>query len=90
MENKKTIFEKIIDAISWIEIFASPSIIGIVIGYACEYYLDNSFLFGFFSVGGIILGIKFANKIAKTRGTTEFISRISASPDIDEAIKDKK
>ena len=32
----------------------------------------------------------FANKIAKTKGTTEFISRISASPDIDEAIKDKK
>ena len=50
----------------------------------------NSFLFGFFSVGGIILGIKFANKIAKTKGTTEFISRINASPDIDEAIKDKK
>lgn len=89
MENKKIILEKTIDAISWIQIFASPSIIGIVIGYACEYYLDNSFLFGFFSVGGIILGIKFANKIAKTKGTTEFISRINASPDIDEAIKDK-
>lgn len=48
MENKKTILEKTIDAISWIQIFASPSIIGIVIGYAFEYYLDNSFLFGFF------------------------------------------
>ena len=83
MENKKTILEKTIDAISWIQIFASPSIIGIVIGYAFEYYLDNSFLFGFFSVGGIVLGIKFANKIAKTKGTTEFISRINASTDID-------
>lgn len=90
MENKKTFFEKVIDAISWIQIVASPAIIGIVIGYACEYYLNSSFLFGFFSVGGIVLGIKFANKIAKTKGTTEFISRISASPDIDEAIKDKK
>ena len=50
MENKKTILEKTIDAISWIQIFASPSIIGIVIGYACEYYLDNSFLYVFFSV----------------------------------------
>ena len=47
MENKKTILEKTIDAISWIQIFASPSIIGIVIGYACEYYLDNSFLYVF-------------------------------------------
>ena len=90
MENKKTILEKTIDAISWIQIFASPSIIGIVIGYAFEYYLDNSFLYVFFSVEGIILGIKFANEIAKTKGTTEFISRINASPDIDEAIKDKK
>ncbi|GGP01682.1 hypothetical protein GCM10010992_03040 [Cloacibacterium rupense] len=90
MENKKTIFEKLIDAIYWIEIVASPTIIGLAIGYACKYYLESSFLFGFFTISGIILGIKFANKIAKTKGTTEFISRISASPDIDDAMKDKK
>ena len=62
MKNEKSFFETTIDAISWLKIVASTT----------------------------ILGIKFANEIAKTKGTTEFISRINASTDIDEAIKDKK
>ena len=90
MKNEKSFFETIIDAFSWLKIVASPTILGIGIGYACQYYLDSDFLFGFFSVAGIVLGIYWANKIAKKHGTTNYLSKVNASPDIDEAVKDKK
>ena len=62
MKNEKSFFETIIDAISWLKIVASPT----------------------------ILGIYWANKVSKKYGATNFISKVDASPDIDEYVKDKK
>jgi uncharacterized membrane protein YfcA len=90
MKNEKSFFETIIDAISWLKIVASPTILGIGIGFACQYYLNSNFLFGFFVIAGIVLGIYWANKVSKKYGATNFISKVNASPDIDEAVKDKK
>lgn len=88
MKNEKSFFETIIDAISWLKIVASPTILGI--GFACQYYLKSNFLFGFFVIAGIVLGIYWANKVSKKYGATNFISKVDASPDIDESVKDKK
>ena len=86
MKNEKSFFETIIDAISWLKIVASPTLLGIGIGYACQYYLNSNFLFGFL----IVLGIYWANRVSKKYGATNFISKVDASPDIDEYVKDKK
>lgn len=87
MEDKKSFFEIIIDAISWLKIVASPTIFGVVIGFIVYKTLEESnrgaLLFGFISAIGLILGIIWANKIAKKHGTTNYLSKVDASPDID-------
>ncbi|MFT3919810.1 hypothetical protein [Cloacibacterium sp.] len=93
METNKSFFERIIDVISWLKIVASPTLFGIAVGFFLKIYFKNDlgdFLFGFFIVFGIIFGIYLANRMSKKYGATNFISKVDASPDIDEFIKDKK
>lgn len=93
MKTNKSLFERIIDAISWLKIVASPTLFGIAVGFLLKIYFKNDlgdFLFGFFVIAGIVLGIYWANKVSKKYGATDFISKVDASPDIDEYVKDKK
>ncbi|MFT3796605.1 hypothetical protein [Flavobacterium sp.] len=84
------IFEKIVGVIGWLQIVASPLLFGVLIGSIVYFPNPNSTKM-YLAVGivilGLIIGILLANRIWKTKGTMAFLSRIDATPDIDEAFK---
>ena len=79
-------FEYITEIIGWLQIVASPLLIGLGIG-AIIYFPDPTLLrliIGIIiSIIGLIVGIVWANKIWKTKGTVWFMSQVSATPDLD-------
>lgn len=94
MENsKQNIFEKSINIISWFKIAASPLVMGVIIGFLFKLWLKENvfanYIFALFILGGALIGILWANKASKKYGSTNFISRANASPDIDDALKKK-
>lgn len=72
--------------IAWLQIVASPLIIGLIIG-GIIYYSNPSttrLIIGIIvSLAGLIVGIKWATKKWKGKGTLEFMSRTMATPELD-------
>lgn len=87
------VFENITEAIGWLQIFASSILICSGIG-ALIYFQNPNFtnlLFAIcITIVGIVVGILFSNKIWKTKGTVWFMSRVSASPELDNQCENKK
>lgn len=87
------LLKSITQAIGWLQIAASPMLIGIFIG-ALVYYSNpsNTNLIIGISVAilGIIFGIFWATKISKTKGSIEFMSKIIATPELDKKENEKK
>lgn len=84
------IFEIITEVVGWIQIVLSPTLIGIGFGFGIYYYCPNriGIIFGILiAVIGFIIGIIWATKKFKTTGTIHFLSRISATPELDELEK---
>ena len=84
------IFEIITEIVGWIQIVLSPTLIGIAFGFVI--YLNFPNLTGtiigiLIAVIGLIFGIVLATKKFKTTGTIDFLSRISATPELDNAEK---
>ncbi|MGF1565024.1 MAG: hypothetical protein ACFCUH_06630 [Flavobacteriales bacterium] len=81
------IFEYIIEAIGWLQIVASPLLIGLGIGAFIYFPNPTSTRLAIgISVAtiGLIIGILLATKIWKTKeGTIWFLSRIMATPELD-------
>lgn len=93
METKKSNFEKGIDFISALRIIASSTLLGLIIGFVIYKISDESnrgaLIAGFITGAGLVIGIIWALNVSKKLGTTDFLSKVDASPDIDEAVKDK-
>lgn len=84
-------FEKTIEFISMVQVALFPIVVFLVIGSICYCYLDapaNLIVAILSIIVGLILGVWYAIYIHKKRGATEFLSRISATPELDE--KEKK
>lgn len=82
----------LIEVFNWIRIVLSPTLIGCIIGvliYSSNEHTTGLIIGGTFCLAGFVVGIIWATKIWKRKGTTQFMSRIYASPDIDEATKPK-
>lgn len=92
MKEKRSLFEFFIEVVGWLQIVASPLLIGVVIGFVV--YLANPNDLGI-TIGisiaslGLIIGIIWATRVWKRKGTIEFISRVSATPDLDELKRDE-
>ena len=80
------VFENITETIAWLQIVASSTLICCIVGALIYFPNPNLtrliialtiFMFGL--VGGIV----YANRIWKTKGTVWFISRVIASPELD-------
>lgn len=81
----KTI-ELITESIGWVKIALSPTIIGAVVGAIVYFSKQNTttLVLGIIiSVLGLIIGIVWANKHWKRKGTVAFISRINATPELE-------
>lgn len=74
------------EIIGWVQIAASPTLIGLFLG-ALIYFSNPStttFILGVLVVVvGIAIGIFWATRIWKTKGTVWFMSRIMATPELD-------
>jgi drug/metabolite transporter (DMT)-like permease len=80
------VFEYIMEIIGWLQIVASPLLIGL--GIAAFIYFPNPsetrlIIAIIVAVLGLVIGIVWANRIWKTKGTMWFVSQISATPDLD-------
>jgi len=87
------ILEWITSFFAWLQIVASPLFFGLVIGFIVYGIYPNTI--GLISgiaiaAAGLVTGIIFATKIWKKKGTVNFISRVAASPELDELDKEKK
>ena len=80
------VFEKITEIIGWLQIVASPTLIFGGIGAFIYFRNPNTtnliiaICIGLF---GLVCGIVLANKMWKGKGTVWFMSRISATPELD-------
>jgi hypothetical protein len=80
------VFEFIIEVIGWIRIAISPTLIGVIFGLLIYNYFPNLYGLiagGFIIIVGLIIGIAWATNKFKTTGTMHFLSRVDASPDLD-------
>lgn len=84
------------ELIGWFQIVLSPLLIGLLVG-AIIYFNKQDTIGLIIGIGitalGLIVGIIFATRVWKKKGTVNFMSRISASPELDnleENNKDKK
>jgi F0F1-type ATP synthase assembly protein I len=80
------IFEKITELIGWLQIAISPTLLGFGIGCIVYYNFQNStgLILGIvISIIGLICGIVLATNKFKTTGTVQFLSRVSAAPELD-------
>ncbi len=76
----------ITEIIGWIQIVLSPTLLGIGFGYGIYYYFGS--IYGIVSgilvaVIGFIIGLVWATKKFKTTGTINLLSRVSATPELD-------
>lgn len=80
------VFEFITEVIGWLQIVISPLLIGLGIG-AIIYFPNPSntrLIIGIIVAGfGLVVGIYWATKKWKGEGTIFFLSRISATPELD-------
>lgn len=75
----------LIEVLNWIRIAISPTLIGALIGGIIYLKMgEDGFALGISitTIGGII-GLLWATRIWRKQGTTNFISRIDASPELD-------
>lgn len=80
-------FEKTTEIIGWILIFFSIFLLSAVISALVYFPFQNlwtSLLGCLILAIGVFSGIKLANKKFKEEGTIQFLSRVSASPELDE------
>lgn len=91
-ENKMSFFDYVFEIIGWLQIVVSPLLLGSIIGLVI--YLSNPgtlrLILGIsVAILGLITGIIIATKAWKKKGTMHFVSRIMASPELDN-LEDKK
>jgi len=87
-------FEETTEIIGWIQIFLSPFIVGFILAALIYIAFDSVFsliISALIFITGTVAGIKIANNIYKSKnGTVHFVSRVSASPELDKEDKDIK
>jgi hypothetical protein len=92
-ENKMSFFDYATEVVGWLQIVASPLLAGLVIAVMI-YFSNPSTLRLVIAIGvvliSLIVGIVFATRIWKKQGTMNFLSRVSATPELDNLDEEKR
>jgi hypothetical protein len=75
---------------AWIQIAISPILIGLIAGIVFYSYLSKPFglVLGIaVTTFGLLLGIRWAEKVRKKNGAVEFMSRVNATTDLDDRLE---
>lgn len=86
-QQKLSFFDNIVETIGWLQIAASPVLGGLILGGLIYLLIDNwAGVVTGISVAaiGLLTGIIIASRVRKHRGTMHFMSRVNASPEIDD------
>lgn len=87
------VFELITESIGWLQIVASPLLIGLIIG-AIIYFQNPTMtrlVLGIIvATIGLVIGIIWATKQWKGKGTIWFMSRVMATPELDKPDEEVK
>jgi len=87
------IIEFITELFAWVQIAASPTIIGLIIGFLVynKYQVEKGIFLGISIASlGLIVGIVWATRIWKKRGTVEFMSKVSSNSEFYEPEEEKE
>ena len=79
------VFYEIQEAWHWVLILISPSLIGVILGAACWFGLGTlgKILAVPLAVGGVVDGFCLAESARRQHGTVAFMSRVTATPELD-------
>lgn len=80
------VLEYLTKSIAWLQIAISPFILGAIAGLFIYAYRTDTYgliMAGIVTLIGLIIGIIWATRVWKRRGTIEFISKVNASPELD-------
>ncbi len=92
-QSKMSFFYYATEVVGWLQIVASPLLTGLIIG-AIIYFSNPNNLQLILAISvtliGLIVGIVFATRVWKKQGTMHFISRVMATPELDNLDEEKK
>lgn len=84
--------ELLIESIAWLQIVASPLLIGVIIGafiYFSKPTMNRLVISIIIALIGLVIGVVWATKKWRGKGALQFISQVIASSDLDN-INNKK
>ena len=87
------ILEWLTSFIAWLQIVFSPLFFGVIAGLIVYgiYPTTAGLIIGIVIAAlGLTIGIIFATRVWRKQGTVDFISRVSASPELDNLEDDEK
>lgn len=92
-QSKMSFFDYATEVIGWLQIVASPLLAGLVVG-GLIYFSNPSTLRLVIAIVvvliGLIVGIVFATRVWKKQGTIHFVSRVMATPELDNLDEEEK
>ena len=91
MSVKKNKFELLTEMVGWLQIVASPLLTGVIIGCVIYFYQPGktTLIIGIIiAILGLIVGMVWATRIWRKKGTIQFMSRLEATPELDDKRED--
>jgi len=85
--------ETIPKVIAWLQIALAPTVVGGVVGFFIYAYYPNSVglaLAILAALVGVVFGIVWANRIENKRGVVQHMSRVIATPELDDQAEDSR
>lgn len=80
------LFMKFTELMGWFQIFAALFLTGLLLGLVAYLTIDNEvgFIVGLsLSVLGFVAGVIWATRVYRKTGTSRYLTRIMATPDVD-------
>ncbi len=82
-----------IEILNWLRIMASPTIIGGILGALIYLVFPNPVMLVIailIAANGLVIGIVWATRVWKKTGTTYYMSRVIASPELNNKVEAKE
>jgi hypothetical protein len=91
--DKKSLFEFFTEIIGWLQIVASPFLAASIVGAIIYFSRPNTtrliIAIAILTIG-LVVGIIWATRVWRKKGTIHFMSRIMATPEFDNNDEDQK
>ena len=92
-KKKPDIFDSITEIFGFIQIAASPTAIALIISFLVVKSRPDAvgyIIAGIITIAGLLIGILWALKVSKTKGTVNFMSKVSSTSELDDKDTEKE